>query len=428
MHIHFIGIGGIGVSALAKYYLARGDTVSGSDLMPSEITRELSLAGAAITIGTHRAAHLPRGVARVIYTAAVSARNPEYHEAKKRKIKTQSYAQAIGALTKQYKTIAVAGAHGKSTTTALTALVLEEGYLDPTVIVGTKLKEFGNSNFRPGKGQYLVLEADEFNRSFLNYHPFVAVITNIDREHLDTYRGIAEIQAAFRAFAAKIPRGGTIVANRDNEWVRDTLKKSKKKISWYSLEDKEASTLRTILKIPGEHNVSNALAALHAGRALGISEPDILRGLGRFTGAWRRFEFKDMWKGAYIFSDYAHHPTEIKATIDAARKRFPLRRIWCVYQPHQYQRLALLWDEFHRAFDMADRICILPVYEVAGRERTNIPKHINSQQLAHDLVQCGKNAHHVDSLNEAKTFILHHIKPGDVVIFMGAGDIYTLTP
>lgn len=425
--IYFIGIGGIGVSALAKYYLSQGAKVSGSDLTSSEITEELEKLGAKILIGKHKQVHLPEGTTRIIHTAAVRLVKSDFpRKSDFRKVKIQSYPEALGELTRKYNTITVSGAHGKTTTTALAGLVLEEGYFDPTVVVGAKIKEFGDSNFRYGMGPHLVLEADEWNKSFLNYSPQIAVVTNIDAEHLDTYKNVEAVERTFQKYLDKVPRDGTIVANADDERLKKIAQKFGKLVCWYSLKDREATFLRKILKIPGEHNVSNALAALRVGRILGIQESAILHALSRFSGAWRRFEFKGLVNGAYIFSDYGHHPREVQATISAARERFPFRRIWCVYQPHQYQRLSYLWDDFVGAFDMADRVCLLPVYDVAGRETKITKAKVNSEKLAHAILERGKDVCHMDNFAEAKELLNSNVHPGDVVLVMGAGDIYTL--
>lgn len=425
--VHFIGIGGIGVSALAKYYLAHGVKVTGSDLVSSEITGELENLGAKIYTGKHRAANLPREARRVIHTSATSQNNLELSAAKKRRIKTKSYPEAVGELTKSFNTITISGSHGKSTTTALAALVLEEGYFDPTVIIGTKVKEFGNSNYRQGRGTYLVLEADEWNKSFLDYSPLIAVVTNIDAEHLDTYKRVEEVEKTFAKYLARVPVGGKIIANRDDPRLARVAGKFKKKIVWYSRQDREAETVRKILRVPGEHNVSNALAALKLGRVLGIPETAILQGLSRFGGTWRRFEFRGVLNGAQVFDDYGHHPAEIMATIQAARSRFPFRRIWCVYQPHQHQRLNYLWDRFVAAFDLADRVCLLPVYDVAGRETKKARQAVNSKKLAQALDERGKNACYLNSFKEANLHLKEAARPGDVILMMGAGSIYTLT-
>ncbi len=425
--IYFIGIGGIGVSALAKYYLSTGAKVSGSDLVSSENTDELKKLGVAIRIGKQARKNLPKDVTFLIYTAATPRDNPELQEVRRRKLKVQSYPEAIGDLTKRYKTITVSGAHGKSTTTALAALVLEEGYFDPTVIVGTRVKEFGNSNFRLGRGSHLVLEADEWNKSFLKYAPQIAIVTNIDAEHLDTYKTVDAVERAFAEYLGKVPAEGAIIANRDDRRLAKIARKFGKKVIWYSRGDEEAGAMRHFLRVPGEHNVVNALAALRLGQVLGIQSPSIWRAVSRFSGTWRRFEFKGISKGAFIFTDYGHHPSEIQATLSAARERFPFRRIWCVYQPHQYQRLAYLWDDFIGAFDMADRVCLLPVYDVVGRETKTAKSRVSSEKLAHAIASRGKDVYYHTSFAQAKSFIDSKIRPGDILLIMGAGDIYQLT-
>ncbi|TSC68766.1 MAG: UDP-N-acetylmuramate--alanine ligase [Parcubacteria group bacterium Gr01-1014_66] len=427
MHIHFIGIGGIGVSALARYYLSKGARVSGSDLMASEITDALLHEGAEIVLGRQQKKNFPETAEKVVFTAATPGTNPELREAKRRGIPLSSYAEAVGELSRQYKTITVSGAHGKSTTTALISLILVEGYCDPTVIIGTKVKEFGATNFRRGRSPYLVLEADEWNRSFLSYQPHIAVVTNIDAEHLDTYKTIEGVERAFRKYLERVPEDGWIVANADDARLRKIVEEAKKPTQWFSMHGPDAARVRNLLKVPGDHNVANALAALTVGRILGIQEPLILKALEGFRGTWRRFEFMGIREGAYIFSDYAHHPNEIIATLSSARKRFPFRRIWCVFQPHQYRRLQYLWDNFVSAFDGADRICLLPVYAVSGRERRQKDQQYTSDALAHTLLLRGKQAWHVPSFDTANIHITGEIKKGDVVLMMGAGDIYDFT-
>lgn len=426
MRIHIIGIGGIGVSALAKYHLSQGSRVSGSDLSPSEITEELTRAGVTIAIGRHKKTNIPRGVHRIIYSSAVMARNPELQDAKRRNINMESYPEALGNLTKKCNTITVSGAHGKSTTTSLLAYMFEQGHFDPTVIVGTKIKEFGNSNFRRGYGTHLILEADEWNKSFLSYHPAHAIVTNIDAEHLDTYGHIDNIKHTFEEYLRKVPKKGVIVLNYDDPHLRTIAEGLGREVIWYSLHDREAKRVRSLLKIPGAHNVSNALAAMKMARAMGVQETHILAALARFSGAWRRFELKGIINGAFLFSDYAHHPREISSTIAAARERFPFRRIWCVFQPHQYQRLSYLWDDFTAAFDHADRVCLLPVYDVAGRETASARRNVNSKKLASALDTRGKHVTHFSSTNVVKKYIQTTARRGDVILLMGAGDIYHL--
>lgn len=424
MRTHFIGVGGIGVSALAQYYMSRGAVVSGSDLSSSEITEELVRKGITVAVGRHKKNNIPKRIQKVIYSSAVTARNPELREAKQRNINIQSYPEALGDITKKFQTITVSGAHGKSTTTSLLAYMLEQGHFDPTVIVGTKIKEFGNSNFRRGHGTHLILEADEWNKSFLFYHPAHAIVTNIDAEHLDTYGHIDNIKYTFEEYLRKIPEQGVIVLNYDDPHLRAIAKRLGREVIWYSLRDREATRIRSLLKIPGAHNVANALAAMKMARAMGVHETYILAALARFSGAWRRFELKGIMNGAFFFSDYAHHPREISSTIAAARERFPFRRIWCVFQPHQHQRLAYLWDDFTAAFDHADRVCLLPVYDVAGRETASARRNVNSKKLASVLDARGKHVIHFSSYTSAKKYIHSSARKGDVILFMGAGDIY----
>lgn len=414
------------MSALAKYHLQKKDTVSGSDLSSSEITQELERLGARIIIGKHSKKNVPKDTKKIIYTAAVKQTNQELKVARERVIPAENYAQAIGAITKQYKTITISGSHGKSTTTALSALVLEEGYRDPMVIAGTKIKDFGHSNFRHGQGGYLVLEADEWNKSFLHYTPHIAIVTNIDAEHLDTYKNVEKIEKTFSQFLKKVSEDGIIIANADDERLARVAGAFGNKVRWYSMGDSAVSAVRKVLRVPGEHNISNALAALTLGRAMGIPDTHILKALSRFSGCWRRFEFKGLLHGAHIFSDYGHHPTEIKATIAAARDRFPMRRVWCVYQPHQFQRLQYLWNDFLGAFDLADRVCFLPVYDVAGREVKSAKYKVNSSRLSKAIAKRGKNVRYAANFKKAERMLREEVKAGDVVLVMGAGDIYTL--
>lgn len=439
-HIHCIGIGGIGVSALARLYRSRGFRVSGSDLAKSEITEKLQKEGIAVSIGPHRASNISKGATAVIYTAALKPSNPELREATRRKIKTQSYAEAIGELTRQFQTIAVAGAHGKSTTTALTSLVLNHGGIDPTVIVGTKLREFKNSNFRRGRSEYLVLEADEYRTSFTNYTPFIVVVTNIDREHLDFYKSISRIEAAFKKFLLRLRPGGILVLNRDNqrlarigEWLK---KQAGAKVIWYSLRDRRAERVARHLQIPGKHNVSNALAAHAVGRIFKIPEKTIFSALHSYCGAWRRFDYQGVFcfknssgrrGGAKIFADYAHHPTEIAATIQGTREKFPNSRIWCVFQPHHYERTRDLFREFARSFDGCNAVVMLDIYEVAGREKKNKSPKINSKTLAEAIARRGVAAHYLRAPKRLKMFLQKNLAAGDVVLMMGAGSIWEMT-
>jgi len=275
MDIHFIGIGGIGVSALAQYYLSNGHKVSGSDLVSSETTELLKNKGIKIIIGKHKIKNLSKNTNLVIYSPAVQKNNPELKIAKKNKIKCQSYPEAVGDLTKKYFTIAISGTHGKSTTTAMTALILIKAGLDPTVILGTKLKEFGNSNFRKGKSKYLIIEADEWKASFLNYFPKIIALTNIEKEHLDYYKDINHILKTYKKYISHLPEKAVLIINGKDKNIlklKTQFTKLKLRIKDYSSNQKQAEKLKKILKVPGEYNVLNALTALTIAQASKIPD------------------------------------------------------------------------------------------------------------------------------------------------------------
>ncbi|KKP42831.1 MAG: UDP-N-acetylmuramate-L-alanine ligase [Parcubacteria group bacterium GW2011_GWA2_33_14] len=426
MKIHFIGIGGIGVSALAQYYLEKGDEISGSDLASSEITDFLQNKGVRIVI-SNKAENIQKDFNEVIYSPAVKSDNPEYQEAKRLGITLKSYPEALGELTNQYSTIAISGSHGKSTTTAMVALILIKAGLNPTVIIGTKLKEFGNNNFKMGQGEYLVIEACEYDGSFLNYNPHIAVITNIDKEHLDYFKTFSNVVKTFKNFILKLPAAGFLIANKED---KNLVKISKGKFTtmYYSTKQKEAIKLKKILKIPGQHNISNALAALEVARILHIKDFISFKVLSEYKGSWRRFEVKNGIannKKITVVSDYGHHPKEITATLTAAREKYHNKKIWCIFQPHQYQRTYYLFKDFVKNFRLVaiDNIIITDIYDVAGREEKNINEKINSKVLVEKIAR--KNIHYM-TLNEAEKFVKENIKSGEVLIIMGAGDVYKL--
>jgi len=441
MKVHFIGIGGIGISALAQYYLAKGNKVSGSELKESEITQLLRKKGATIFIG-HKSKNLSKNVDLVIYSSAIPKDNPELKRAKEYKLPLKTYPQALGELTKKYFTIAISGTHGKSTTTAMTSLILIKAGLDPTVIVGTKLKEFGNSNFRMGAQSssfgppILVIEACEYEKAFLNYFPKIIVITNIEREHLDYYKNLKNILSAFKEFISHLPENGYLVANKDDKNVVRLLR-SLKKITkkYYSLRQKEdVNKLKSLLKIPGTFNVQNALAALSVARILKIPDKISFKALSGYKGAWRRFEIFSLSLNNTPFtliSDYAHHPTEIKATVQAAREKFRKRRIILVFQPHQYQRTKLLFKDFVNSFDNADYLILNEIYGVAGRDQE---KNISSKDLKEAVKRKWKkrgkekNVEFIKDIDKIPRLLSKILKRNDVLIIMGAGNIYNLVP
>lgn len=420
MKIYFIGIGGIGVSALAQYYLAQGNEIFGSDVYSSEITDMLVKIGAQIAIGPQKKENINQDFDLVVYSPAVQEDNPEMIETKNRNIKCQSYPEALGDLTKKHFTIAITGTHGKSTTTAMVALILIKAGLDPTVVVGTKLKEFGNSNFRLGKSKYLVIEACEHEASFLQYWPQIAVITNMEEDHLDFYKTFENIKKAFNEFVSHIPESGLLIKRADVELV------FKSKVINFEINQIEAQQLNAIMKVPGEHNILNALAAMEAGKALEIPENIIYAALGEFYGSWRRFDITDLADNLTLIDDYAHHPTEIEATLKSARVKYENKKIVCVFQPHQYQRTQFLWNDFISVCQKAikekwvDELVILDVYDVVGREGGDIAKNYNSKILAERI---GSGCVYLNDNSKTQEYFLKN----EVVIMMGAGNIYNLS-
>ncbi|MCK4453782.1 UDP-N-acetylmuramate--L-alanine ligase [Candidatus Parcubacteria bacterium] len=463
MKIHFIGIGGIGVSALVQYYLATGEQVSGSDLVSSEITEKLKKQGAKIFIGEQKAKNLNKYLGRerfeslkVIYSPAVKEDNPELKEVRKLGIKSLSYPEALGELTKKYFTIAITGTHGKSTTTAMAALVLIKAGFDPMVIVGTKLKEFGNSNFRMGKSKYLIIEACEHEESFLNYWPKIVVITNIEREHLDYYKNLKNILKAFGEFFLHLPKNGVLVVNKDDKNIKNLISNFQFPISnkfsiinfQLSKISKDVKKLKKILKVPGEHNIYNALAALNIARALKIPDKVSYQALSEYKGTWRRFELthaklsetkRKTTRKIIIVSDYAHHPTEVKATLKACREKFVKQKIWCVFQPHQYQRTYYLFNDFVKVFKEAldenwiDKLIITDIYDVAGREDKEIKKKVSSKGLVKKIKEglknsaVARNVKHISSINQTAVYLRKNLESREILIIMGAGDIYQLS-
>jgi UDP-N-acetylmuramate--alanine ligase len=429
--VYFIGIGGIGVSALAQYYLQNKWQVFGSDLIKSEITENLKKIGAKIFIGENTK-NIKKGIEKVIISPAVKEQNQELKRARELKIPVQTYPEALGDLSRQSFTIAISGAHGKSTTTAMAALVLIEAGFDPTVVVGTKLKEFGNSNFRIGKSKYLIIEACEYEDSFLNYLPKIAVITNIDKEHLDYFKNLKGVINSFQKFIAKIRENGVLILNKDDENTKK-LKNLNIKKTYFSIGQKETKKLREILKVPGDYNIRNALAALSVARFLKIPDSVSFKALSKFQGTWRRFEIEEKSyqgkKFTYI-SDYAHHPNEIKAMLKGAREKYPNEKIWCVFQPHQYQRTYFLFNDFINVFQKApvDKLILVPIYSVFGRETAAIKKQVNSDKLARKIQEkTAKNkVFYKNSIEKAADYIKANLKGKEVVIAVGAGDIYDL--
>lgn len=412
---HFVGIGGIGVSAIARMMILEGKKVSGSDQSESFVTDELKKLRAEIFIG-HNAKNIPDDCDIVIYTAALAEDNPELIEAKKRNILTLNYSEALGLISKEKYTIAISGTHGKTTTTAMATKILIDAGLDPTVIVGSLIKN-GNcqSNFMHGKGDYFLVEADEYKKTFHSLSPKVLVITNIDEDHLDFYKDLGDIQKSFADLVKKVPEDGFLIIDKSNPSVLTVVKEAKCNVIDY------ASIASPILKVPGEHNRMDARAALGAARALGIDESKAKKSLENFEGAWRRFEYKGTTKSEVIvYDDYAHNPQKLEAALAGARERFGDKKIIAVFQPHLYSRTKHFLAKFAENFKDADLVVLAPIY--AAREKPDLT--INSDILRDEILKHGKTAVSLKNFGDIVSYLRKNAKFGDVVMTIGAGDIY----
>jgi UDP-N-acetylmuramate--alanine ligase len=440
-HIHFVGIGGSGMSGIAEVLLNLGYTVSGSDLRRSATTDRLGAQGVRFQEG-HAAANVA-GAHVVVTSTAVSAANPEVVEARRTGVPVIPRAEMLAELMRLKYGVAVAGSHGKTTTTSMVALVLDRGGLDPTVVVGGRLNVLG-SGARLGKGDFMVAEADESDRSFLKLSPTVAVVTNIDREHLDTYSGLEDLQEAFLGFVNKVPFYGTAVLCLDDKPVQDILSRVQRRFVTYGLSPQAQVAARDVrlgaagssytvvtgertlgeirLAVPGAHNVLNSLAAVAVGLDLGIAFDSIRSGLESFTGVDRRFQVRGEAGGVTVIDDYGHHPTEIRATLETLRLYAPDRRRVVLFQPHRYTRTQGLWAEFGGAFDLADLLLICDIYP-AGEEA--IPG-VSAGALARAVGQRGhRQVAYAGDLKSAIDWLAGEVKDGDVVLTLGAGSVWT---
>lgn len=439
--VHFVGIGGIGMSGIAEILLDQGFTVTGSDLARSEVTDRLEELGARIMIG--HAAENVTGADVVVYSSAVKAdENPETAEAARHKIPLIRRAEMLAEVTRMKYGVAVAGTHGKTTTTSMIGLVMIEGGLDPTVIVGGKLSGLGGTNAKLGHGEWTVVEADEFDRSFLSLSPAVAVINNMEREHLDIYSDLDDIKRAFIEFGNKVPFYGFTAICLDEPSLVDILPHMKKRVvsygttpqcdvrasevaysertSRFQVEHRGTALGEITVGVPGEHNMKNALAAITVGVEIGVPFDAIARALAKFTGVYRRFEVKGEAGDVMVIDDYAHHPTEVRATLDAIRKGWR-RRVVAVFQPHTYTRTRDFYEEFGKAFFNADLVAITDVY--AARERPI--QGITGEMIAQSAVGFGhRNVRYVADRSLLAAELLPLLLPGDIVVTMGAGDIW----
>ena len=440
--IHFIGIGGIGMSGIAEILIDQKFQVSGSDRALSEVTERLQKLGAKIFEG-HAAANVGADVDAVVYSSAVPHDNPEFIEAVRRKIPVIRRAEMLAEVMRLKYGIGIAGTHGKTTTTSMVSLILMEGNLDPTVIVGGKLSGLGGTNARLGHGDFIVVEADEFDRSFLSITPTVAVLTTLETDHLDCYRDLEDIKGAFVQFASKVPFYGFIVLCLDEPALQDIMPQlNQKKIITYGFNpqsDVQAVDIRhkdnttsfivlrngkefgtIVLQIPGKHNVQNALAAISVGLELGVPFSKVKEGIEKFSGVYRRWEKKGEVNGISLYDDYAHHPTECRATLAGVKAGWR-RRVVCVFQPHLYSRTRDFYEEFGKAFLLSDVLIVTDVYPA----REEPIQGISGELITNAAQQYGhKNVHYVADKKRVPAELMNIVQPNDIVITMGAGDIW----
>src|SRR5437867_3264145 len=441
-HVHFVGIGGIGMSGIAEVLLNLGYRVTGSDVRVTAITARLEKCGA--TVYLRHAAENVAGAHVVVTSSAVRPDNAEIREAERHKIPVIARAEMLAELARLKYSITVAGTHGKTTTTSMIATILDRAGLDPTVVVGGILNTIG-SNARLGKGEFIVLEADESDRSFLLLSPTIAVVTNIEPDHLDHYRDLEDIQSAFLSFINKVPFYGAAILCLDEPAVQSLIPQVKRRIvtygtaapadvciidvnteglgSTFTLRFNGGTTQKFKLNVPGVHNVLNATAAFAAVRDMGgVEPPAIARALEDFRGVDRRFQVKSR-DGITVIDDYAHHPTEIRATLGAA-KAGNFRRIFAIFQPHRYSRTFHLFDDFARAFNLADSVLILDIYP-AGE--TPI-EGVTTPALIDKMKSFGhKNAMYAPNFDTIESYIIANAKEGDAVVVMGAGNVTKLS-
>jgi UDP-N-acetylmuramate--alanine ligase len=441
-HIHLIGIGGIGMSGIAEVLLNLGYQVSGSDLKESEITRRLASLGGKVYYG-HKPDHV-RGAEVVVVSSAVRSDNPEVQAARETLVPVIPRAEMLAELMRLKYGIAIAGAHGKTTTTSMVAHVLAHGGLDPTVVIGGRLDSWG-SNARLGQGDFMVAEADESDGSFLHLSPCIAVVTNIDLEHLDFYRDLDHIQATFLDFLNRLPFYGLAILCLDDPHLPSLIPKLKKRYRTYGLTTQADFQARDIrqdglltsyrlfhtgrewgevhFKIPGRHNVYNSLAAIAIGFELEIPFEKIQRCFAQLEGVQRRFQIRGEWQGTTILDDYGHHPTEIRATLDTVRSCWPDRRIVVVFQPHRFSRTKALFDDFTTAFYQADSLILLPIY-AAGEDPI---EGLDAVRLLEGIKEKGhREVRFKPSPVQVIQYLKENLQSGDVVVTLGAGDVWKI--
>ena len=443
IHVHFIGIGGISMSGLAEILLNRHFTVTGSDMQASDMTKHLEETGAKVVIG-QKAENITDDIDLVVYTAAIHESNEEFAAAKNKGVPMMTRAALLGQIMANFaKSIAVAGTHGKTTTTSMLTHILLQADTDPTVSVGGMLDRIGG-NIRVGHSDLFLTEACEYTNSFLHFFPKIGVILNIDEDHLDFFKDLADIRNSFHRFAKLLPKDGTLVIN-DNipdleeitadldcrvirygndsslDYSATNILHDKKGEASFDLVKSGEFIDRISLSVNGDHNVSNALSAIAVADLLGVPFTKIKEGLKSFHGTDRRFEYKGEVNGVTVIDDYAHHPTEINATLTAA-KEYPHKEIWCIFQPHTYTRTKALFPEFVDALTHADHVILADIY--AARETDTLG--MSSEMIAEELKKKGCDAYYFPSFEEIENFCLDKCQKGDVLITMGAGNVVNI--
>ncbi|WP_302768789.1 UDP-N-acetylmuramate--L-alanine ligase [Anaerotignum lactatifermentans] len=442
-HIYFIGIGGISMSGLAEILASRGHQVSGTDVKETAVTKHLQSLGIHINFG-HRAENITDDITLVVYTAAIHDDNPELRAAHEKGIRIMDRAHLLGQIMDEYHdSVAVSGTHGKTTTTSMVSEILLAAEKDPTITVGGILPTIG-SNLRIGNSPYFVAEACEYFDSFLQFNPFIAIILNVESDHLDYFKTLENIRRSFHAFAQRVPNNGLLVISEKIDHVEELTDGLTCHVETFGLSEKanwraenivheadgrnsfdvyhNGAFFTTIhLHIPGEHNITNALAAIAASAFLGAAPEDCVKGLHHYTGTERRFQLKGKKDGITVIDDYAHHPTEIKAAL-AAAQNVQHNTTWCVFQPHTFSRTRFLFDEFGEAFGDADEVIIADIF--AARETDD--GTISAAQLAERIAQTGKSARYVGDFAAIEAYLREHCKSGDLLMTVGAGDVYKI--
>lgn len=443
IHVFFIGIGGISMSGLAEIINKEGFKVSGSDMKASDLTKRMETMGIQVYIG-QKAENIADDVDLVVYTAAIHKDNPEFKKAVEKNLPMLTRAEFLGQLMKNYQIpIAVSGTHGKTTTTSMLSHILLQADTDPTLSIGGILKAI-DGNIRVGGNQYFLTEACEYTNSFLSFYPKIGIILNVDADHLDFFKDLDDIRSSFKRFTRLLPSDGALIISSDIDnlsyftdelncniitfGAKETSDYSAKDITFddfgrptYTLLKKGQAVTQISLSVTGIHNVYNSLSAIAVADLLHIDLDTTKKALLAFSGTDRRFEYKGEVGGVTIVDDYAHHPTEIKATLSAAQN-YPHKKLWCVFQPHTYTRTKALMDEFAQALSMAENIILADIYP--ARETDNLG--ISSETLAQKIETLGKKCYYFPSFGEIEEFLLEHCSTGDLLITMGAGDVINI--